>query len=258
MKNIILILCLASAAVGCTTIPESYYPTKDTNYHTNGIPIEEKYIFKEVKNTPRPTVIIAHGCDGTQNQSYKEWLVQVSQWGYNGVMIDSFLPRSFSNLCHRGYAVNPELRAYDIGKLVDYIKKQTWHTGKIAVIGFSHGGSTVLNLANNDRVSGVDAAVAYYPSCYNKYFNFIGRDWSRPQFPVQIHFGDKDTWTPPELCTNIEKYESHMYKNATHAFDMNFPSRVAYGYYMEYNSEADRLSRKRTKEFLDKNLVANK
>jgi hypothetical protein len=35
---------------------------------------------------------------------------------------------------------------------------------------------------------------------------------------------------------------------------MQFPSRVAYGYYMEYNSEADRLSRNRTKEFLDKHL----
>ena len=254
MKKTILTICFTLFITGCSTT-EPFYPTKDTNYYTNGVNIEEKYLFKEIKHTPRPTVIIAHGCDGTQNHSYKEWLVQVSRWGYNGVMVDSFLPRGFTNLCNnRSSAVNPELRSYDIGKLVDYIKQQPWHTGKIAVIGFSHGGSTVLNLANNDRVGGVDAAVAYYPSCWSKRYNFIGRDWTKPQFPVQIHFGDKDTWTPPEWCTNIEKYDLHMYKNATHAFDMQFPSRVAYGYYMEYNSEADRLSRNRTKEFLDKHL----
>jgi dienelactone hydrolase len=251
MKTVLLVCLLVLSGCGST---KPFYPDNNTKFYTSGLVIEEQPILKVVKSAPRPTVIIAHGCDGTSNKSYQDWLLEVSNWGYNGIMIDSFQPRGFPNVCYPGPHVPPEIRSYDIKNIVDYVKKQSWHNGKIALIGFSHGGSTVLNFANNDRVSGIVAAVAYYPSCRTSRFNFIGRNWESPLIPVQVHFGSKDTWTPPEECGDMKNYETYTYKGATHAFDMNFPTRTAYGYYMEYNPSADRLSRVRTKEFLDKHL----
>jgi dienelactone hydrolase len=225
-------------------------------------------IFETLKvehtDTARPTVIIAHGCDGNRNPSYSNWMKLVSTWGYNGVMVDSFVPRDYPvGVCHRPSTVHPSVRAFDIKELAEYIKQQPWHTGKIAMIGFSHGGSTAMNIANNDDARNIDAAVAYYPSCYDKVwfgkrYDFIGRPYSDPKIPVQIHFGEQDTWTPFKQCSNIDQYEYYKYKYATHAFDMPWPGRTAYGHYMEYNQDADQTSKIRTKEFLDKNLVVNK
>ncbi len=218
-----------------------------------------KTVTLEKQNIPSPTVIVAHGCDGTDNASYKNWIAEVSSWGYNAIMVDSFKSRGYHNICSRPSTITPGQRSQDINVLANYIKAQSWHTGKIGVIGFSHGGSTVMNLANNDSVNGIDAAVAYYPSCYDKVFfgkrhDFIGIPYADPKIPVQIHFAEKDTWTPPKQCVDIKNYEAHTYKNSTHAFDMNLPTRTAYGHYMEYNHSADILSRQRTKEFLDRNL----
>ncbi len=211
-------------------------------------------------DTPRPTVIIAHGCDGNTNGSYSSWMELVSSWGYNGVMVDSFETRGYPfGICNRPGTISPSTRSIDVSNLAEYIRQQPYHSGKIAVIGFSHGGSTVMNIANNSTINNIDAAVAFYPSCYDKVwfgkrYDFIGLPYSNPKIPVQIHFGERDTWTPPKECTNIDQYEHYTYKNATHAFDMQLPSRTAYGYYMEYNSEADQISKVRTKQFLDKNL----
>lgn len=244
--------------VGCAT-PNNYYswPTKDTNFYFEGVPIEGKYLYQNVSSSPRPTVIVAHGCDGAGNRSYREWVDILSSWGYNGIMIDSFSPRGYSNMevCSRGTLVTPEMRSTDINKLISYIKSQPWHKGKIGLIGFSHGGSTAINFANSDRVSGISAAVAYYPSCYNTSFNFVGTDWKNPKIPFQVHFGEKDKWTPPEWCDNFEKYEKYYYKNATHAFDMNMPSRTIQGHFLAYDSNADRTSRMRTREFFNKHLL---
>jgi len=229
------------------------------------LPASANNIFKtlilEKQSTPSPTVIVAHGCDGTKNLSYINWMKMLSSWGYNSVMVDSFSIRDYpTGVCHSPRKVTPEVRSQDIKELADFVKQQEWHKGKIAVIGFSHGGSTVMNIANNSNINNIDIAVAYYPSCYDKIwfgkrYDFIGIPYSNPLIPVQIHFAEDDSWTPPKECKDINKYEHFFYKNATHAFDMPFPDRTAYGHYMSYNKEADQISKERTKVFLKKYLT---
>lgn len=258
MIRVSAVLLSLVSLVGCASPHNpNYWPTNDTKFYFEGVPIEGQYLYQNVSSSPRPTVIVAHGCDGAGNRSYREWVDLLSSWGYNGIMIDSFSPRGFlkMELCSRAALVPTEMRANDTLKLVSYIRKQPWHKGKIGIIGFSLGGSTAINFASNDRMTGIDAAVAYYPNCYNKSFNLIGKDWSNPKIPVQVHFGEKDKWTPPEWCDNFEKYEKYYYKNATHAFDMNMSARTFLGQFMAYDSTADRKSRSRTKEFFDKHLL---
>lgn len=209
-------------------------------------------VFKR-SDESKSTVIIAHGCDGlSRNPAYPQWGKLIAAWGYNAVMIDSFAPRGYAaGVCTRGYLVPPETRAHDMLKVASYVARQPWHKGKIAVIGFSHGGSTVLNLASNPERKGIDAAIAYYPGCSGQ---FVGRSYANPPIPVQLHLGGKDDWTPPSQCQNLAGYESYLYLDATHAFDMNLRDRVVYGYTLRYDKAADELSKARVKAFLEKYL----
>jgi dienelactone hydrolase len=231
---------------GCST----YTPFQQTQ--TKGVVIENELKHIKIQHgwNARPTVIIAHGCSGSSVPSYQAWQTQVLNWGYNGVMLDSFLPRGHK-ICadvHPNY-VSTESRAHDLKNLAEWIRKQPWHAGKIAVIGFSHGGGTVLNFASNKDTSGIDVGVAYYPMCTG-----IGLDFTKPKIPVQVHLAKKDTTTPVWFCGAMKNYDMHMYANARHAFDIYKVDGWYYGHYHAYDLEADVAARNRTREFLAKHL----
>ena len=239
MKKTLALAILFSIVTGCS----SFSPV--AGYHQN---ITGKFL----TNSPKPTVIIAHGCDGNENPSYTDWAREINSWGYNTVVSDSFRFRGHSTgtICVSPRAVMPETRSQDLAKLAEYIKEQPWHKGGIAVIGFSHGGSTVLHIANRDQKS-IDAVVAYYPSCIT---SFTGVYNYQSKIPTQIHLAENDDWTPVSQCSYIPESEKFLYKGATHAFDMQQPDRVYLGHVMKYNKTADTLAKKRTKEFLSTTL----
>ena len=75
--------------------------------------------------------------------------------------------------------------------------------GRVAILGWSHGGSTVLS-ANNRQNKEVAAhpvkpraAVAFYPGC-SPYLK--SRDGYRPGAPLLLLIGAKDDWTPAKPC----------------------------------------------------------
>ena len=106
---------------------------------------------------------------------------------------------------------------------------------RIALLGWSHGGSTTLatiNVANRDVASfrsRGDAppffrgAVAFYPGC-----TAASRDpqW-RPGIPTRIVIGAADDWTPAAACETLGKrarehrwpVEVAVYEGAHHGFD---------------------------------------
>lgn len=231
MKKTLALAILLSLLVGCSTVQIETEPA-----------ITKQFLTK----SPRPTVIVAHGCDGVDNVSYTEWAKEINSWGYNAVVADSFKVRNLmSGVCVNPPMVLPETRAKDLIKLAAWIKTQPWHEGKIAVIGFSHGGSTVLNVANTKQ-NFIDASVAYYPSCHKK---FSGLASYQPYIPVQAHLAGRDNWTPALECDYLPNEGKYLYPDATHAFDMHIPDRVYLGHHMAYNKKADTLARQRTKEF---------
>ncbi len=217
-----------------------------------------------VKSGKAPTVLIAHGCDGVQrNQSYREWARQISGWGYNAIVVDSYSKRWISNTCNNTSAEILKQGADDLMKTAAWVQQQEWHTGKIGMIGFSRGGSVALTVANQDLLlkgnvlkagesSKVAAIVAYYPWC------FQGSHTDKPNAPTLLLLGAKDDWTPISRC-NLEaktdpNYHITIYPKAGHAFDMNYPTRTVYGHYLFYDHEADIASRMATREFFDKFL----
>ena len=216
---------------------------------------------------PSPTVLISHGSSCLVQQQY-DWAHQVNKWGYNAIVIDHCSVRGITS--YTGTAIvahttlRPEKKVQDYVAIAEWAKTQDWHSGKIAVIGFSRGGAGVINLIDQewheknkiiakDKLKLIDAAVAFYPAC-SPY-----EPPSKPSIPALFHHGKEDPlsghWKCRYSSLKDTKYQISLYDKAGHTFDDNGPPVIINGVLVrEYNREADIASRKITKQFLDENL----
>lgn len=251
----ILALCALALCQACTTaqrVPAA-----------SGQPSEVLVEYFPADVRPAPTVLVAHSCSGVSTHE-TSWAKALNGWSYNAAVVDSFGGRGVHTVCGRSHLVNERLRAADLVLVAEDVRRQPWHRGKIGAVGFSHGGGTMLALAERPRYQAwasdvldegeptpIDAVVSYYPGCVS------AGPPLHPDMPVMIHFAVKDDWTPPSQCgwsPGTQKfadprYAVHAYPNARHTFDRFGPRRNYLGYVLEYDGEADRLSRERTREF---------
>ena len=205
-------------------------------------------ITKSTKWNASPTIIVLHGCDGLRPH-YQKWGIVINNWGYNAVFPDSFSNRGPSNICMRPGSVSTKQRNIDVSAVAEWVSTQKWHKGKIGVIGFSHGGWTILRASNNPLTDKISAMVAYYPWC--------DVELGMPKVPVQIHIGLTDEWTPISRCTPIKNaYDFYSYENTTHSFDIDVPPRKyksSFGeQYLEHNPVTAKQAEQRSKEFFKK------
>lgn len=207
------------------------------------------------QSSPKPTIVLAHGCNGMSQDYYKNGK-EIASWGYNVVLVDSFTKRNYSNICTNGRVVMPAERAKDANEAVEWILKQPWHQGKIGFIGYSHGGSTALNIVGNKDIKNISAVVAFYPNCKSI---FVGQDYRYGHLPLQIHSGDNDAWTPVAYCHKLisgptdSEYNLFVYPGATHGFDLSFHGTL-YGHFMTPDYQARKVSMIRTKDFFDRHI----
>jgi dienelactone hydrolase len=209
---------------------------------------------------PFPAVVVLHGCSGvTMNQ--QAWAQRLNRWGYVAFVVDSFTPRGVDVVCGTS-AVPPSLRAKDAFAAASWLRTQPFvDPARIGVIGFSHGGSTVMQAIREAAVRSADAqpfraAVAYYPGCT--------RDLARLATDVLILIGDADDWTPAERCAAYvasrladgHAVELKRYPGAYHAFDAQGAARSYLGHTLGYHPAAAEDSFARTRAFLDARLMA--
>ncbi len=208
---------------------------------------------------PFPAVILLHGCEGLHpNGSWDDAYPFAAagydprpflSWGYVTLIIDSFGPRGIDDACHgrNGFVAPPATRARDAHAGKDFLAGLSIVDGsRIGVVGYSHGGNTVLKAITNEslhepvRPDPFAAAVAYYPGC-----PFQLR---RVDAPLLILIGDADVWTRSPYCEAMElvgesdhDYQLVIYPGATHAFDWVESD----GVWGDYDAEAaeDALSR---------------
>jgi dienelactone hydrolase len=147
--------------------------------------------------TPTAAVIVLHGCDGV-GPHYRSWARQLAQWGYAALLVDSFRPRGFTEVCNHGELVPPEAQARDAFNAAAFLRARAdLHIARLGVIGFSHGGWAVLKavLAGVVRSPGnppFAAAVAFYPGC--------DPPRSALETDTLMLIGDADDWTPVARC----------------------------------------------------------
>ncbi|MFO1312542.1 MAG: dienelactone hydrolase family protein [Burkholderiales bacterium] len=199
---------------------------------------------------PVPLVIAAHGCGGmySDRPDRRDQLSERSiAWtgmfladGYAVLWPDSFNSRGRRSVClvKRGEpSITPVTRRLDILGALAFAQAQPGIDRKrIALVGWSHGGSTTLAAVNgrDARIarflaaapapSPFVAAVAFYPGCVVSLRK--GGDWM-PSVPLRIDTGELDDWTPSTKCVELGEdarkrgadMKVTVYPGAYHGFD---------------------------------------
>jgi len=140
----------------------------------------------------------------------------------------------------RGVFIGSNLRSREwfesIGKIHYLAERPDIARDRVALVGWSHGGSTALAAINvrdrevaafRDRPGAPPffrAAVAFYPGCAVSLR--AGNRWL-PGVPTRIHIGENDDWTPAKPCVELgeamtargEPLKVVVYPNSHHGFD---------------------------------------
>lgn len=215
---------------------------------------------------PFPAVILLHGCSGPTRRD-RLWAERAREWGYLTLRVDSLAPRGLRRVCGGGILL-PEERVPDVLASLSYVRTRSDVDPKrIAVMGWSHGGSTALmtlSVAPEDPTEGFRAAIAFYPGCRRI------PPW-RTKTPSLILLGEADDWTAPALCQALAERQqaagfdvTHVtYAGVHHGFDnphlgtekRRVPdARGGRGATIQYNPAAAEDSMARVRDFLTQHL----
>jgi dienelactone hydrolase len=231
-----------------------------------GVPVEVQtepsiplhgYLAKPVGEEVRAAIVLLHTCSGLSRHE-EMWSRRLVDWGYVVLSVDSFAARDLDYTCDGriGHYVGPWARALDAYGAKQYLSTQPFvDPARIAVMGMSHGGNTVLETIKQSISEGLasapfQAAIAFYPLC---------NEADSINTAVLILTGDKDLWTPVELCEQyIGRLDSpheiklKVFAGAYHAFDHPGIDTVELGYVVRSDPEAAAQASEITRVFLEK------
>ncbi len=171
-----------------------------------------------------PAVIALHGCDGVYSTAsgrrdqpsrrHRQMAELLVGAGYAVLFPDSFRSRGREEICTepaRERTIGTSQRRADALGALRYLQaRRDVLPGRIALLGWSHGGSTVLAtvdaaLLERDRDAaadshGIRAAIAFYPSCIEA---LRAGESYRVAAPLLLLVGAADDWTSPRPCTAL-------------------------------------------------------
>jgi len=224
-----LAMAMAAPAFAVLPAPQAVnFPSLDRDATGSPVTISALY-FRPPGAAPDAalaTVIALHGCggmrstrDGHRDELSGAMAARVQPLladGYAVVLPDSFNPRGRREICTirtEERSIGSAMRRMDVlGALAWAAKQPGVDASRIALVGWSHGGSATLSAINvrNSRVlaffgaTGAPpffrAAVAFYPGCLLA-LN-AGEQWQAGT-PTRIHIGEADDWTPVQPCVAL-------------------------------------------------------
>ena len=247
-------LLMAPAAMAADSAPLTFDATKIGKPNSGA----QAELWRPEGAGPFPAVVVLHGCGGISD-NHRGWAGRLAGWGYVAFLVDSFRPRNVRSTCYGGGVPTPKQRAQDAFNAAAYLRTlPDILPDRIGVIGFSHGGSTVMEAVLQNAVP-VDrggrpfaAAVAYYPGCNPK------PPWSIPATDTLILIGKNDDWASAPNCQALVAGKAGMphapqikvYPNAVHDFDGTGVPRLVGDHMMGGDREAALDSYAMTQAFL--------
>lgn len=226
----------------------------------------------------RPAVVLLHGCggaygrDGRLARRYTDHVTLLHSLGIGGLVVDSLGTRGEKELCTQKIgerAVTQADRRRDALAALAWLAAQPGvDAGRLGLLGWSNGGSTVLAATNlnHPEVKGASArasfAIAFYPGCEAERRRGYATDT-----PLLLLLGGSDDWTPPEPCLRLAQDAQGaampqwvLYPGAFHGFDGDTPPRSrkdvpnganpGQGVTVGGDPQARALSRERLRAFL--------
>jgi len=210
---------------------------------------------------PFPAVVLLHGCGGIQPKRDHVWAERLVSWGYVTLQVESFRSRGISGVC--SYSGTDSTRIME-KRVQDAIDAKKYLAGlpmvkkeRIALMGWSHGGWTVLEALSRGKNEPFAAAAAFYPLC-NKQLSGLNA-------PLLILIGQDDDWTPAGACTarmpaggSVPEVRLQVFPGAMHGFDITGADTKIRGargtHHLKYQAEADEGSITGVKGFFEQYL----
>lgn len=192
---------------------------------------------------PRPAVIALHGCGGLYRRDgaalqarYVEYTARLHAAGVHVLLPDSFGSRGSGPICtvrSGERAIGAEARRGDVLAALSWLRRRPEvDPQRIALLGWSHGASTLLAAVNAERPghAEVAGAVAFYPGCRTA----LAQPFSAAA-PLLLLLGADDDWTPPAPCEELVARTRRAqpqadiavvtYPDSVHGFDSREPVR---------------------------------
>ena len=198
-----------------------------------------------------PVVIAMHGCGGLYatsgarkgllNARHQAMGEMLAGEGYHVVFPDSLTARGESSICVQPIGrrnITQQQRRVDALGALAWVRQQPWADGqRVALLGWSHGGSAVLAATDtthaqvkNSKLAPFKTALAFYPGCADA----LQRGY-QPNTALTFFLGADDDWTPPAPCIALaqqlqdkqtetqQNVELNVYPGAMHDFDTPLP-----------------------------------
>ena len=232
----------------------------------SGAPALPTQLFRPAGDGPFPAVVLMHGCGGI-SPNVIAWARWLQAEGYAALVVDSFSSRGLKRVCGDASLLSAETRSEDAFTAAAVLRRSPFIDGdRMAAMGFSHGGQTVLWAARSETLFAdvrLKAFVTLYPGCGTLGGSLPGRA------PVLMLLAGADDWTPPAPCQQIavrarahRVIEETTYPDARHAFDgrhLRGPvfvpdARRGRGATIEYNAAAHADAERRIRDFLGRYL----
>jgi len=213
---------------------------------------------------PFAALVLLHACDG-MNPHLDAWAKKLESWGYVALQLDSFGPRSVSDICddHLGWTLtrypSATERLQDADDAKSYLAALPFvDRSRIAVMGWGHGSCVILRAVQKTAFKQIlgepfRVAVTFYPRCDQPMHSL--------NTPLLILIGELSTWCRATECQKkipsgktTPEVKLKIYPGAYHGFDREGLDETFRGHRFLYNREAAVDAVIQVKNFLAKHL----
>ena len=176
-------------------------------------------------DSPKGAVVLVHGSGGWSDHREGHYGRALKAAGYSALAIDSFGPRGISETVDDQSRISATQMTVDAFAARRFLIEQGVPASRIALMGFSKGGSVALYAADRNFLPQVAdrfaATIPFYPGC-----NVRPRT-PKPAATVFMALAEKDDYTGVKPCEALaQEYEKaggkidvKIYSGASHAFD---------------------------------------